>query len=97
MELCRPSARGGLIAALRDGDIIVFDVARRQLNADVTAAIARRLRDWTPPAPRYPEGAYAKYAALVSSASEGAITRPTSGLPRTGRGHDAPGFLGARR
>ncbi len=73
------AARGGPIAALRDGDIIVFDVVGRQLNVELTdAEIARRLKDWKPPAPRYAEGVFAKYAALVSSASEGAITQPAS-------------------
>jgi dihydroxy-acid dehydratase len=37
--------------------------------------IAARLRDWSPPEPRYRSGVMAKYAALVSSASEGAVTR----------------------
>jgi len=71
------AARGGPIAAVRDGDSIVFDVTARQLNLDVPAAeMHRRLEAWRPPTPRYPEGVFAKYAALVSSASEGAITRP---------------------
>ncbi len=71
------AARGGPIAAVRDGDSIVFDVKARQLNLDVPAAeIRRRLEEWRPPTPRYPEGVFAKYAALVSSASEGAVTRP---------------------
>jgi len=71
------AARGGSIAAVRDGDSIVFDVKARQLNLDVPAAeIRRRLEEWRPPTPRYPEGVFAKYAALVSSASEGAVTRP---------------------
>ncbi len=71
------AARGGPIAAVRDGDSIVFDVTARQLNLDVPAAeIHRRLEAWRPPTPRYPEGVFAKYAALVSSASEGAVTRP---------------------
>ena len=71
------AARGGPIAALADGDVIVFDVAGRQLNVELSdAEIATRLKSWRPPAPRYPGGAFAKYAALVSSASEGAVTRP---------------------
>src|SRR5438309_545004 len=71
------AARGGPIAALADGDVVVFDVAGRQLNVELTdAQIATRLKSWRPPAPRYPGGAFAKYAALVSSASEGAVTRP---------------------
>lgn len=71
------AARGGPIAALRDGDSIVLDVEGRELNVELTPEeIAGRLRQWKAPAPRYADGVFAKYAALVSSASEGAITRP---------------------
>jgi dihydroxy-acid dehydratase len=71
------AARGGPIALLRDGDTIVIDVAKRQLNVELPdAQIARRLDDWRAPAPHYTTGVFAKYAALVSSASEGAVTRP---------------------
>jgi dihydroxy-acid dehydratase len=71
------AARGGPIAALREGDTIEFDVAARELRVLLSDdEIAARLRDWSPPAPRYPRGVLAKYAALVSSASEGAVTRP---------------------
>ncbi len=72
------AARGGPIAALRDGDVVVLDVAARELRVELSDdEIAARLRDWTPPPPRYTAGVFAKYAALVSSASEGAVTRPT--------------------
>jgi dihydroxy-acid dehydratase len=71
------AARGGPIAALRDGDTVVVDVRKRQLNVELPEAEIRgRLNNWTPPEPRYATGVFAKYAALVSSASEGAITRP---------------------
>jgi len=71
------AARGGPIAALKDGDTVTIDVAKRQLNVELPATeIARRMKDWRPPEPRYATGVFAKYAALVSSASEGAITRP---------------------
>jgi len=71
------AARGGPLAALRDGDIVVVDVSKRQLNVELPEAeINQRLKDWKPPEPRYATGVFAKYAALVSSASEGAITRP---------------------
>ena len=71
------AARGGPIAALQDGDAVIVDVKARQLNVDLPAdELARRLARWTPPTPRYTAGVFAKYAALVSSASEGAITRP---------------------
>jgi dihydroxy-acid dehydratase len=71
------AAHGGPIAALRDGDTIEFDVDARELRVLLSDdEIAARLRDWTPPKPRYEHGVFAKYAALVSSASEGAVTRP---------------------
>ena len=67
---------GGPLAAVRDGDTIVIDVAARRLDVELPAEeIAARLRDWKAPAPRYTGGVFAKYAALVSSASEGAVTR----------------------
>ena len=69
---------GGPIAAIREGDTISFDIPNRRLDVELSDdEIAARLRDWTAPAPRYTTGVMAKYAALVSSASEGAITRPT--------------------
>jgi dihydroxy-acid dehydratase len=69
--------RGGPIAALREGDIVVLDVEKRELNVELTdEEIAERMRGWSPPPPNYTTGVLAKYAALVSSASEGAITRP---------------------
>ena len=73
------AARGGPIAALREGDIIVIDVDKRELNVDLSdAELRRRIESWQPPTPRYNAGVFAKYAALVSSASEGAVTRPTT-------------------
>jgi dihydroxy-acid dehydratase len=69
------AALGGPIAVVRDGDPIVIDVDRRSLDLDVSAdEIARRFEAWSPPAPRYRGGVMAKYAALVSSASQGAVT-----------------------
>jgi len=66
---------GGPLAALQDGDVVVLDVAGRELRAEVDEAeLAQRLRDWSQPSPRYTTGALAKYARLVSSASEGAVT-----------------------
>jgi dihydroxy-acid dehydratase len=68
--------RGGPIAALREGDMVVFDIERRELNVELSQEeIAARLADWTQPAPRYAGGVFAKYAALVQTASEGAVTR----------------------
>jgi len=69
------AANKGPIAALRNGDTIVLDIAKRRLDVELTAAeIKKRLARWKPPAPRYRSGVMAKYARLVSSASEGAIT-----------------------
>lgn len=71
------AARGGTIALLRSGDRVVFDVAKRRLDVRLAAAeLARRRTAWRPPAPRYTRGVMGKYAQLVSSASEGAITTP---------------------
>ena len=69
------AALGGPIAVVEEGDMIVIDVDRRALDLDVPAAdIARRRSRWSPPRPRYTGGVMAKYAALVSSASLGAVT-----------------------
>jgi dihydroxy-acid dehydratase len=71
------AARGGPLAIVRDGETISIDVGARTLNVELSDdEIAARLRDWTPPPPRYATGVLAKYAALVSSASEGAVTKP---------------------
>jgi dihydroxy-acid dehydratase len=71
------AAHGGPIAALRDGDTVNFDVEKRTLSADLSdEELAARLREWREPEPRYSTGVMAKYAALVSSASEGAVTDP---------------------
>src|SRR3712207_9581508 len=69
------AAHRGPIAALRDGDTVTFDIENRTLNADVDAAeIEARLADWQERIPPYSTGVMAKYAALVSSASKGAVT-----------------------
>jgi dihydroxy-acid dehydratase len=71
------AARGGPIAIVRDGDTIEFDVTARELRVVLSDdEIAARLGDWSPPPPQYTRGVFAKYAALVSSASEGAVTDP---------------------
>ena len=68
---------GGPIAAVRDGDMVSFDIPNRRLDVELSDdEIRARLADWRAPAPRYAIGVMAKYAAEVSSASEGAITRP---------------------
>jgi dihydroxy-acid dehydratase len=69
------ASRGGPIAALRDGDIVVVDVAGRRLDVEVgDAELRERLASWSAPPPRYRTGVLAKYARLVSSASAGAVT-----------------------
>jgi dihydroxy-acid dehydratase len=69
------AARGGPIAAVREGDIIVFDIKARALTMEISdAELANRLKNWTPPAPHYKTGVMAKYANAVSSASTGATT-----------------------
>ncbi len=76
------AAHRGPIAALKDGDTVTFDIESRTLNVDVSAdELEERLRGWTDPVPRYSTGVMAKYAALVSSASEGAVTAPEN-LPK---------------
>jgi dihydroxy-acid dehydratase len=71
------AAHRGPIAALKDGDRVTFDITNRTLSVDLTdGEIEDRLKDWTDPQPRYETGVFAKYAALVSSASEGAVTQP---------------------
>jgi dihydroxy-acid dehydratase len=80
------AALGGPIAIVEEGDRIVIDVDRAALDLDVPAdEVARRFERWTPPAVRYRTGVMAKYAALVGSASTGAVTtgsRMTANLPK---------------
>ena len=69
------AAQGGPIAAVRDGDIIVFDLQARELRVELgEAEMAERMRGWQAPAPRYATGVMAKYTRLVGSAAEGAVT-----------------------
>jgi dihydroxy-acid dehydratase len=71
------AANGGPIAAARDGDMIRFDVRKRVLELEISEdELKQRMSKWKPQQPRYPTGVFAKYAALVASASQGAITRP---------------------
>jgi dihydroxy-acid dehydratase len=70
------AARGGPIAAVAEGDMVVLDIQKRRLDVELTdAEIKKRLANWREPEPQYKTGVFAKYAALVSSASEGAVTR----------------------
>jgi dihydroxy-acid dehydratase len=69
------AAVGGPIAAVRDGDMITFDIAQRRLDAEISEdEMKRRLDQWHKPRPHYETGVMAKYAQLVSSASRGAVT-----------------------
>jgi dihydroxy-acid dehydratase len=71
------AANGGPLAALQGGDSITIDIEARRLDVELPdTEIAARLANWKEHAPRYTSGVFAKYAVLVSSASEGAITRP---------------------
>jgi len=68
------AARGGPIAALRDGDVVTVDVESRELRVELSdEELAARIAAVTPPEPRYATGVLARYARLVSSASEGAV------------------------
>jgi dihydroxy-acid dehydratase len=70
------AAAGGPIAAVREGDMITFDITKRRLDVDVADdELKKRLKSWKAPEPRYRTGVFAKYAGTVSSASEGAVTR----------------------
>jgi len=69
------SAAGGPIAAVRDGDVINFDIPNRRLDVELDAEeLEHRLQAWQPPQPRYTQGVFAKYARSVSGAEEGAVT-----------------------
>ena len=71
------AALGGPIAALHEGDTIHIDINQRKLEVEVNdATLKQRLAAWKAPKPRYATGVFAKYGALVQSASEGAITKP---------------------
>jgi dihydroxy-acid dehydratase len=66
---------GGPIALVEDGDRITIDAETREISLGVSdEVLAERLKAWTQPAPHYTRGVLAKYAKLVSSASEGAVT-----------------------
>jgi dihydroxy-acid dehydratase len=87
------AAVGGPIAAVRDGDAIVIDADARSLSVKLSPAeLVRRMKGWRPPPPRYASGVFAKYAALVSSASEGAVTRA---LPENARASTSAPLRGA--
>ena len=68
--------KGGPIGAVKNGDMIVFDVQQRRLEVELADEdIAKRLKNWQPPIPRFARGVFAKYASRVSSAALGAVTQ----------------------
>jgi len=70
------AANGGPIAAVREGDSIAIDADAGTMNLEIAPEVLReRLAAWQKPVPRYQSGVFAKYCALVASASEGAVTR----------------------
>jgi dihydroxy-acid dehydratase len=72
------AAVGGPIAAVEEGDTIRIDIQKRTIDLEVSETMIReRLKSWKTPEPRYRSGVFAKYVALVGSASEGALTTPT--------------------
>jgi dihydroxy-acid dehydratase len=73
------AARGGPLAVVRDGDVIAIDVDEGTLVVELDdRELTERLAGWQPPSPRYDFGVFARYRALVSSASEGAVLVPPS-------------------
>ena len=71
------AARGGPLAAVRDGDVITIDVEAGTLDVELTdVELAARMDGWTAPASPYDTGVFARYRAQVGSASEGAVLRP---------------------
>jgi dihydroxy-acid dehydratase len=78
------AARGGPIAAVKDGDKITIDVANRELRVAISEEeMQKRLQAWTAPKPRYPSGVMRKYAREVSSAARGAVTTIFTDQPAT--------------
>jgi dihydroxy-acid dehydratase len=75
------AARGGPIALLRDGDHLRIDAISREISTD--ADLDARRAGWQPPAPKATRGLLAKFAVLVSSASDGAITSAANVTRRT--------------
>jgi len=77
------AVNGGPIAAVADGDTIEFDLPKRTLNVEISdAEMQRRMSTWKAPAPRFSTGVMAKYALMVSSAAQGAVTTPSITLTR---------------
>ena len=70
------AAVGGPIAAVREGDMIHFDIPNRKLNVEISRCgdCESRLKSWKKPAPQFARGVFRKYADSVSSAAQGAVT-----------------------
>jgi dihydroxy-acid dehydratase len=87
------AANGGPIAAVADGDIVVFDIPGRKLNVELTdAEIQQRLATWKPPVPRFTSGVFAKYALLVSSSALGAVAVVPKSFSSAGQSASSPGL-----
>ncbi|HZE07087.1 MAG TPA: dihydroxy-acid dehydratase, partial [Solirubrobacteraceae bacterium] len=68
------AARGGPLAVVADGDVVTIDLDRGRLDVEIEASeLKRRLAAWRAPAPWYSGGVFARYAARVGSASDGAV------------------------
>ncbi len=79
------AANGGPIAAVQEGDTILIDIENCKIDLEVAPeVVTERMKKWTPPAPRYETGVFAKYVALVSSSSEGAVTSRPPQAAKTG-------------
>lgn len=66
---------GGVIAIVKNGDVITIDAKKREINLEISKAeIKKRFSSWSKPKPKEKRGVLSKYAKLVSSASEGAVT-----------------------
>jgi dihydroxy-acid dehydratase len=86
------AASGGPIAAVADGDMIVFDIPNRKIAVELTDAVMQqRLAAWKAPAPRFANGVMAKYALLVSSAAIGAVTAVPASFATPAVSSSAPG------
>jgi dihydroxy-acid dehydratase len=73
------AAVGGPIAAVEEGDVINLDIQKRTIDLEIPQSMLQdRLSKWKAPSPRYRSGVFAKYIALVGSASEGALTTPSA-------------------
>jgi dihydroxy-acid dehydratase len=92
------AADGGPIAAIADGDIVVFDIPNRKLDAETSdATIQQRLASWKAPAPRFTSGVMAKYALLVSSSAFGAVTSVPASFATPNPASNAPVASGAQQ